>query len=401
MIRALRRRFIRGAMLALVILIALIICGSTAASLIQFRRGVNERIEAIFEGSDEAQTGKQPESSLFGLIWGTGFDMRLGYYLVETDDDGTARVLDEKGIWDADEDTAQTLAGRVLATGKTSGHIDQYRFELQGDRLVLMDVGGQMFMLLDSFRSAVLLGLICLGGMFLILLPVSSRMVKSYAANIEKQKQFITNAGHEIKTPVAVILSNLDAMELIRGENKWSRNIRGQVDRLSALLQRLLFIARADEGSLRQPAELLDLTSMLTSEAETYREMVDEKKITLTQSLTAGVRVRANREYLAQLLHALLDNAVQYTPEGGRIDIRLETKRRRALLSIENSVAALPDCPPEALFDRFYRGDAAHTQAGGYGIGLSAARAVAEMYGGTVTANYLQDGVCFTAELPR
>ena len=398
MIRTLRRRFIRGAMLALVILIALIIFGSTAASLIQFRSGVDSRIEAIFAG-DRDLNGEDPQPSLFGLFSGTKLDMRLGYYLISIGEDGTAGIIDERGIWDADEASAQALAGRVLQTGKTRGHIEQYRFELRDDKLVLIDVGGQLFMLLDSFRSAVLLGLICLGGMFLILLPVSARMVKSYAANIEKQKQFITNAGHEIKTPVAVILSNLDAMELIRGENKWSRNIRGQVDRLSALLQRLLFIARADEGSLKQPAELLDLNALLASEMETYRELIDEKRIGLSQSL-APARVRANREYLAQLLHALLDNAVQYTPEGGRIDIRLEVRRRRALLTIENSVSALPDCPPEALFDRFYRGDTAHTQAGGYGIGLSAARAVAEMYGGTVTADYLQNAVRFTAELP-
>lgn len=379
MIRALRRRFIRGAMLALVILVALMIGGSTAASWIQFDRSVEQRMDAVLSGTDTDARHKAddaPRLALFGPF-SSRSGARLGYYLVSLSESGEIRNIEEKGIWEADSDAAAALTERVLALNRSSGRIDQYRFRLEeadgGARLVLMDVGAQLYMLADNFRSACGLGLLCLAGMFVILLPVSARMVRSYAANIEKQKQFITNAGHEIKTPVAVILANLDAMELICGENKWSRNMRGQVDRLSALLER---------------------------ELAPYLEIVAEKHIQLVQEKVAPVRVRADGEYLAQLLHALLDNAVQYTPENGRIAIALEARRRRALLTLENSVDVLPDCPPEALFERFYRGDGAHSQSGGYGIGLSAARAVAEMYGGTIRARYLENAVRFTVDLP-
>lgn len=407
MIRALKRRFIRGAMLALVILIALMIGGSTAANWIQFDRSVEKRMDAAFSGADVGEQHranaalKSSPPSFFSIARS---DARLGYYMVSISESGEIETIEEKGIWEADSDAAAALAERALALNKPSGRIDQYRFRLEetdsGARLILMDVGGQLYMLMDSVRSACGLGVLCLIGMFLILLPVSARMVKSYAANIEKQKQFITNAGHEIKTPVAVILSNLDAMELIRGENKWSKNIRGQVERLNALLQRLLFMARADEGSLKPPAQPLELSALLERELEPYREITAEKHIQLVQEKLMPVRVRASGEYLAQLLHALLDNAVQYTPEDGRIIIALEARRKRALLTLENSVSALPDCPPEALFERFYRGDGAHSQSGGYGIGLSAARAVAEMYGGTIRAKYLDGAVRFTVELP-
>lgn len=406
MIRALRRRFIRGAMLALVILVALMIGGSTAASWIQFDRSVEQRMDAVLSGTDTDARHKAddaPRLALFGPF-SSRSGARLGYYLVSLSESGEIRNIEEKGIWEADSDAAAALTERVLALNRSSGRIDQYRFRLEeadgGARLVLMDVGAQLYMLADNFRSACGLGLLCLAGMFVILLPVSARMVRSYAANIEKQKQFITNAGHEIKTPVAVILANLDAMELICGENKWSRNMRGQVDRLSALLHRLLFMARADEGSLKPPAQPLELSALLERELVPYLEIVAEKHIQLVQEKVAPVRVRADGEYLAQLLHALLDNAVQYTPENGRIAIALEARRRRALLTLENSVDVLPDFPPEALFERFYRGDGAHSQSGGYGIGLSAARAVAEMYGGTIRARYLENAVRFTVDLP-
>ena len=113
------------------------------------------------------------------------------------------------------------------------------------------------------------------------------------------------------------------------------------------------------------------------------------------------VHLKGNREYLLQMIHMLLDNAVQYTNEGGEIRISMEHKRRRIRLLFENTVEALPDCPPEALFDRFYRGNSARTQSsGGYGIGLSAAHVIAEMHQGSIGAEYLNgNAICFTVEL--
>lgn len=119
--------------------------------------------------------------------------------------------------------------------------------------------------------------------------------------------------------------------------------------------------------------------------------------------MDAPLLVRGSREYLQQLMHMLLDNAVQYVNGGGTIALKLEQRRRCARISLYNSVEKLPDCPPEALFDRFYRGDSARTQqGGGYGIGLSAARAIAEMHRGRITAEYEgESGIRFTVELPR
>lgn len=405
MIRSLRRRFILSGMIAFGILLLLLLCGIALSSGIRLEKSVQLWMHAVLDGS--VQGGKQSEFYEERDHHRDWKQTPMSYYLVELDAQDEISDISEKGIWEPDLEAASALAGRVLATGKSSGRMEGFRFmlEREGDgtgRMVLLDNSMQTHMLADLLRSAGLLSLGCLVLLFLILLPISTRLVRSYALHIEKQKQFITNAGHDIKTPVAIIMSNVDAMELIQGENKWSRNIRGQTERLSALLQRLLFMARIDERSVAPETEKLEWNALLGAELETYGEMIAEKAVRLDCDLSTRLCVCASREYMQQLAHVLLDNAVQYVNEGGDIRLHLEKKRRRARMLLENSVEALPDCPPEALFDRFYRGDAARTQSsGGCGVGLSAARAICEMHRGKISAEYIgETRIRFMVELP-
>ena len=160
-------------------------------------------------------------------------------------------------------------------------------------------------------------------------------------------------------------------------------------------------MARIDEYSLALPREPVELSALWRMELVPYAERIQERALTLKTELGVELRVRGSREHLQQLAHMLLDNAVQYAGEGGTIELKLEKRRQRARITLYNSVESLPDCPPETLFDRFYRGDGARTQSGGgYGIGLSAARAIAETHRGKIAAEYLDGGIRFAVELP-
>jgi len=404
MIRALRRRFIFSAMAAFTILVLILLLGITFVSYLQMDARTEAFMQTVLEESKPPSVGTQPPQP-------PAIRMRLkenpiAYYDVHIRQDGTISDISEKGIWEPDMDAVRAYAEEVIASGDAKGRIGGYRFFLYSSedgsaRLIFMDTSPQVHMLWNVLQTTMLLSLACLVLLFLILLPISTRVVHSYAQHIEKQKQFITNAGHEIKTPVAIMLSNLDAMELIQGENKWSRNIRSQTDRLSALLQRLLFMSRIDEKSMVMPMRQLELNSILKAELETYMPMLEERKLHLHYGPDQEIRLKGNREYLQQMIHVLLDNAVQYANEGGEIRSSMEHKRRRVRLLFENTVEALPDCSPEALFDRFYRGNSARTQSsGGYGIGLSAAHAIAEMHQGSIGAEYInENAICFTVEL--
>ena len=249
------------------------------------------------------------------------------------------------------------------------------------------------------------LGVLCLFGMYLFVCRLSRRAIEPIAESMEKQRQFITDAGHELKTPLAIILSNTEAMELYQGESKWSRNIREQVGRLDGLTKNLLLLSRMEEYSENVLRENLNLGETAQKMTESFREPLALRGITLRTELSEKVQISANREQIERLLSVLLENALKYTEDNGTVAISLQSKndgrRSKAVLRVENTCAELPGVPPEALFDRFRRGDEARNRKkGGYGIGLAVAKACVEANGGSIRAIYEKtdrgsDRICF------
>ena len=174
--------------------------------------------------------------------------------------------------------------------------------------------------------------------------------------------------------------------------------------RLSGLMQNLLTLAKMEEmGGEKEKFPYTDfsLSQLLTETLQPYYESAALKNIEIHEEIAAGVDVHASRENLIQLLSILFDNAVKYASEGGYIDVSLKKSGRELVLQVKNTCEKLPEVEPEKLFERFYRGDAARPQkSGGYGIGLSAARAIALTHGGTLGASYEKDDIiCFTLRL--
>ena len=338
-----------------------------------------------------AERGERPR---FPLRAGPSPDDMMGarFFLVVLDASLQPVRTNVKHIYAVSEQEAQELAKSVCTEGRSEGRRGQFEYRVStsddGRRLVVfLDVSARQGAMRTVLLTSCGVGLLCWLAMLLLVIFISRRAIAPIAENIERQKQFVTNAGHEIKTPLAIILANTDAMELINGENKWSRNIRAQTNRLSGLMQNLLTLARMDEQS-ELPQSELSLTQLLEEALELYGEAAAGKKLTLRTRLEE-VELRANRESMLQLVSALLDNAVKYTAEGGEVCVSLTPCEGGAELRVENDCAEAPAEDMERLFDRFYRGDAARTQTGGgYGIGLSAARAIAEIHGGSIRADY-------------
>ena len=236
--------------------------------------------------------------------------------------------------------------------------------------------------------------------MFVLVSVLSRRAIAPIAENIVRQKQFVTNAGHELKTPLAIIMTNTEALELFNGESKWTRNIKAQTRRLNDLMQNLLTLSKMDEADLNLPMQDFDLGALIGETAAPFEEPAREKGLTLSVE-TPQITVKANRDSMGQLIGILMDNAVKYTPEGGSILLTAFTEGNSVILREQNTVS--PDDReenPERLFDRFYRRDEARTQKkGGYGIGLSAARAIAAANRAQISAAYLEQNIVFTVKL--
>lgn len=313
------------------------------------------------------------------------------YAAVAIDKNGNIIRTDVTHISSLTEEEAaaitEALKNTAAGTGTYSGF--QYRISetkrAEGKVIILLDNGMQISSFFTVLFISVGAGIFGWLMMLLLVILLSRKTIAPVARSIEKQKQFVTNAGHEIKTPLAIILANTDAMELHNGENKWSKNIRAQTLRLSGLMQNLLMLAKMDESSTKLPMCEFDISTAAEDTVGAFIEPAALKGIMIEQDIKKGIRLSGNRDSIVQLMTVLLDNAVKYTESGGVIRAELYGNEKNITLSIANTCEPIDH--PEKLFDRFYRGDSARTQKnGGYGIGLSVAQAIAELHKGSITA---------------
>ena len=406
MIRTLQKKFVFTAMAAITVLLLFLLGAINAANMLIVESQVDHALQVI---ADSESGGMPPRSEGTPPFMGApknDYDTFLSsnFFVVRFDGAGNILYTDVRRTSAVSEAEAEELADQAYDSGRDSGRAGQFRYLIretfQGSTGVFLDTSGERLSLVRILLLSAALGAACWGAMLLLVIFLSRRAIRPIAENMEKQKQFVTNAGHEIKTPLAIIQSNTEALELYTGESKWSRNIKDQTRRLSGLMQNLLLLARMDEGAGQPRPTDLSLSDALTGALAGFAQPMEAKHISLETDIQPGVTLRADAGQMEQLLSILLDNAVKYTNEGGALWVRLRREEKRIRLSVQNTCAALPDAPPEKLFDRFYRGDAARTQrGGGYGIGLAVARSIAEANRGTLRADYLPpDRVCFTAQ---
>lgn len=331
--------------------------------------------------------------------------MSVRYFIVRFDAQGIIEAVDTASILSVTDDKAREYGTEVLQKGKESGITGGFLYFVKSDEstktAAFVDVSSQITSILNVAVISVIIVAIAWVLMLVFVSALSRKAIAPIAENISRQKQFVTNAGHELKTPLAIIMANTEALELFNGETKWTRNIKAQTQRLSGLMQNLLTLSRMDEADLNLPMEEFDLGELAAEAAAPFEEPAREKKLSFSVQ-TPSIRVKANRSTIGQLVGILLDNAVKYTPEGGEILVTARTEGKTVILEQSNTIdPADVEEDPERLFDRFYRRDEARTQKkGGYGIGLSAARAIAQANHAQIDVRYNgQESIVFTVKL--
>ena len=202
----------------------------------------------------------------------------------------------------------------------------------------------------------------------------SKRAVRPFEINSNRQKQFITDASHELKTPLAIISANAEVLQYKGDGNEWTQNIIDQTKHMGKLINQLLVLAKLDEVQEKSEKQEADLKLLLEETIEPFEEVATQKKVTLKLHLEEGVTIRVNREQIAQLVSILTENAAKYVNDGGKIVWRLTKTQHGAVLVVKNTTEKeLPDT--KRMFDRFYRSDSSRSsKTGGQGIGLSIAK---------------------------
>ena len=272
--------------------------------------------------------------------------------------------------------------------------------------LVAMDMSADLRDLLTVLGISCVIALLCWLAMLIPVFLLARQAIAPVALSIERQKQFVTNAGHELKTPVAIIQTNTEALELFNGESKWTRNIRTQTERLNELMQNLLTLSKMDESALQMKMSPFSAGELVSEVWENFAGSAEAKNLHFIYEKPGqgSDSAMANRESIARLLSILFDNAVKYTPSGGRIEVTVSAESGKIRLIQSNTIDGESELPenPDRLFERFYRADQDRSRKkGGFGIGLSAARAIAEANRGSIRARTGNGRISFTVSLRK
>ena len=356
--------------------------------------------------SEDTRLPQAPPPNWFGYQF-TRPTFPTGVYVIEADESGITFHNEWTGLMEEAEQEIAGLAEQIIQTQRTDGKTGAYKFRAayEGNqaRLVLVDQSPQVNALYSVIRTGAAVGAGCLIVLFVLLQPIAGYVVGAWLRRNEQQKQFITNAGHELKTPVSIIMSNTEALELIEGENKYSRNIHQQAVRLDKLIRQLLMIARVDEVRCRDQMEKIDFSALAEECFHAFDAPLAERGMTLDMQLAPECILRGHRESLRQMIELLFDNALQYGAENNCIHAELTRTHGQLRLKLLNQVERLPDCDPSQLFERFYRADKTRPQSrtAGCGVGLSAAQTIAQLHRGSIAVTYPQEQrFCVTVTLP-
>ena len=224
----------------------------------------------------------------------------------------------------------------------------------------------------------------------------------------EQQRQFVADASHELKTPLAVILANADIMaahpsETVESQGKWLGYIREEAQRMRSLVEDLLFLAKSDAQKLPLNLQQVRLSELVTASLLSFEPVAFEAGVTLSENIAPGVSLSGDEGQLRRLAVILLDNAVKYAGEHGEVTVTLSEAQGKAQLTVHNTGPAIPPEQLPHLFERFYRADAARDrESGGYGLGLAIAQSIAQSHGGKISvASDPKSGTTFTVQFGK
>ena len=408
MLKKMRWHFIGAAMAAFTAVVLTLLCFVNVWNYHSVTAQQDEALVRLMEMEDK-QTPFSPGRGAppfdDWLHFSPEVQYSLRFFAVHYDADGAVLRVNQDYIASISESDAEAFANAVLESGKTHGYKSGYRYLVhtaQDETAVLFLNSEREIQTMRSLLWITLaIAAVCLAVVFGLVVLFSRRAITPYLKNMEAQKQFITNAGHELKTPIAIISANTEVIEMCSGESEWTKSIHHQTERLTSLVTQLLTLAKMDEGGGQLELKEWNASETIIDAVQSFEAPAVTKQITLQTDIAKELRMEGDAARIHQLVSLLVDNAVKYTPEGGTIRVRWWKNGKKAELAVENTCDNLPEGDLNRLFDRFYRADASRArESGGYGIGLSVAAAIVQAHKGKITAERTKDGICFRAVFP-
>lgn len=301
-----------------------------------------------------------------------------------------------------ENETLEKYASDILKSGKTKGVKGSLMFLVseKGYTLVtFMDNTVMRESMTTLFRYTLVFGAIAIAAFFFLAVYLARRIVKPLEESYRKQKQFISDAGHELKTPVSVVSANADLLSRELGENRWLANIQYENDRMGKLVTQLLELARTED--VTPATERLDLSRLVIGGALPFESVAFEKGLVLKTDISDGIFADGDSGRLSQLVSILIDNAISHG-QNGDVCVKLTESRNHAILSVTNAGEPIPPEKTEQLFERFYREDESRNgEEKHYGLGLAIAKAIVSAHRGKIEVRCYDGQVEFRVSLPK
>ncbi len=327
------------------------------------------------------------------------------YNVIFDEDKNVLRVINHSN-GEVDEDEISEIALSLLDCGesKETGNLyfTKYSYAVNSQYYVtIVDNTNTNKYLLNTllYSFAIFIGLELL--YVFIARKISASITTPVAESFEKQKQFIADASHELKTPLAVIIASADALDSNPAEKKWLANIKSESDRMSKLIADLLELAKTEEVNDKSKFAVGNLSKTVEMSALTFESVMFEKGITLKDDIEGGIELYMNSYKIKQLMSILIDNAIQHSREGGEIEVELKRSAKDIRLTVSNQGEGIPAGDEEKIFERFYRADASRNRnSNRYGLGLAIARNIAASHDSQITAKSENGKTTFTVVFP-
>ena len=409
MFRKLRIRFIAIASLAILIVLFSVVGVLISARHIQTVNEINKILTLISDNDGTFPSVSKATSELGNTVSvDTLFQYR--YFSAVIDKDGNITSLNSSSISDLTDEQVESYLTKINKSGDRSGdfrynnHTYSYLVTDESDDsklIVVLDSTNQVEENMTLLHLSLWMSGVSFVFFVLMVSIFSGRVIEPFIRNYERQRRFITNAGHELKTPLAIISANNELVEMMNGESEWTKSTNDQVERLTGLINSLVAMARLEE----QPEVVLtDLNFSAISEdaAEDFKGPVIKDGKQFVMEIQPDIHVKAEEKSLFELVTLLVDNANKYCDAGGTVSVKLSKANRlsKARLEISNTYAEGKNVDYSKFFERFYREDESHNnKKSGYGIGLSMAQTMVKLFKGRISVSYSRDTITFLVSL--
>ena len=407
MIKKLKKKFIILATVSMFVLMAILLL---AMNLINYRTVLTESdqiIDVLAEKREPGNGGDRPEQPgkdmdgdergdreriPHGLSPEVEYEAR--FFTADLSADGQILSIDTSRIIAVDEEAAEEYVSKALAGGREKGFLKDFRFAVTesdedgGMRIIFLDCGRRLETFHRFMLTSILIGVAGCVIVFLVFLFAAGRIIHPISESYEKQKRFITDAGHEIKTPLTIIAANVDLLKEDMGENESLEDIAGQTQRLADLTRDLVYLSKMEEPD-RKPVRVdFPVSDLIAETAASFQAVAQAQKKEYQINVTPSLTMNGSPEEIRRLTSILIENAMKYSPEEGSVNVTLQMQKKNIVLTVSNTTdEPVSQEDLSRLFERFYRTDASrNSETGGHGIGLSIAKAIAEGHGGKISA---------------